>query len=459
VDIGLFFDELAPFGEWQNHPDYGWVWSPRVDSEDWRPYTLGRWVWTDEYGWLWSSDEEFGWAVYHYGRWLEDEQMGWVWVPGTEWGPAWVAWRDNDDYIGWAPLPPRAGWNEDYGFRSVADFDTYIPEEQYSFVRVRLFIEPTVYNYILPRSRGESCYRETRNCTDYRPDHDRIVNRSVDVDQVRRVTGHAVPRVRPVDVPTAHAMYGGGVRPGEVTVFRPRVQLRPELVPPTAVRSEDGRAMRTRPSARDNETVDRHDADARERQQTVERQQAAEQQREAERRQQLEPQTQEPPHAVERRSEPGPAAGVPADQIRAIERQQQYDRQRVDDQRLADEQRRAAERQQVEAQRDQQQRQDNEERARFQTQPREERRGPAENSSTSTRASSSSGSSSSSNSSSSANSSGSGHASHDSANNSSSSNNHSSSSSGGHSSSSSSSTSSQSKDKDNATRHDSANAH
>jgi hypothetical protein len=48
---------------------------------------------------------------------------GWVWVPGSEWAPAWVSWRESDDYIGWAPLPPEAevdqgvkiaGWADNY---------------------------------------------------------------------------------------------------------------------------------------------------------------------------------------------------------------------------------------------------------------------------------------------------------------------------------------------------------
>ena len=38
-------------------------------------------------------------------------------MPGTVWGPAWVTFRSAPDYIGWAPLPPEADWDYDYGFR------------------------------------------------------------------------------------------------------------------------------------------------------------------------------------------------------------------------------------------------------------------------------------------------------------------------------------------------------
>src|SRR5262245_59272719 len=85
VDIGLFYDNLSPYGDWIDYADYGYVWRPH-HRHGWRPYSEGHWVWTDDYGWLWVSDEDFGWATYHYGRWVEDDEEGWLWVPGTEWG-------------------------------------------------------------------------------------------------------------------------------------------------------------------------------------------------------------------------------------------------------------------------------------------------------------------------------------------------------------------------------------
>jgi hypothetical protein len=298
VDIGLFYDELAPLGEWINHADYGWVWSPRIESEDWRPYTLGHWSWTDDYGWLWVSDEEFGWAVYHYGRWLDDEQYGWVWIPGLEWGPAWVAWREGEGYIGWAPLPPRARWDVDSGFGSrEADFDEYIPEGHYSFVRDILFGESTVYNFLLPTSRSQSCYEATRNCTDYRPYHGRIVNRSVDVDRLRVITGHAVPRVRTVDVSSWRASHGHATGPNEIAVFRPQVVARPELRPSTS-RSEETHSAREHPAhGHSGEAIES-------------------------------PPTETHPPAEAGSAErvvrrPGPAAGVHEEQVRALERKPQ----------------------------------------------------------------------------------------------------------------------------------------
>jgi hypothetical protein len=58
-------------------------------------------------GWYWVSEEPWAWACYHYGSWQFDPYYGWVWIPGTEWAPAWVTWRESNDYIGWAPCGPR----------------------------------------------------------------------------------------------------------------------------------------------------------------------------------------------------------------------------------------------------------------------------------------------------------------------------------------------------------------
>jgi hypothetical protein len=110
VDLGFFYDSLAPYGNWIERPSHGWVWTPRDVAASWRPYQAGHWVWSDQ-GWTWLSDEPYGWATYHYGRWYQDPEIGWAWVPGNDWAPAWVSWQEGNDYVGWAPLPPGANVN------------------------------------------------------------------------------------------------------------------------------------------------------------------------------------------------------------------------------------------------------------------------------------------------------------------------------------------------------------
>src|SRR5690606_12331744 len=69
VSFQIFYDELSPYGDWVNDPQYGYVWIPYVDR-DFRPYVSnGYWVNT-EYGNTWYSDYEWGWAPFHYGRWF-----------------------------------------------------------------------------------------------------------------------------------------------------------------------------------------------------------------------------------------------------------------------------------------------------------------------------------------------------------------------------------------------------
>lgn len=105
ISFDDFYQNLAPYGQWINDPQLGYVWSPNVES-DFRPYyTNGYWAMT-EYGNTWVSDYEWGWACFHYGRWTYDSYYGWLWVPGTTWGPSWVSWRYANGYFGWAPLAP-----------------------------------------------------------------------------------------------------------------------------------------------------------------------------------------------------------------------------------------------------------------------------------------------------------------------------------------------------------------
>src|SRR4029077_7618549 len=81
VSYQTFYDELSPYGQWIDYPEYGYVWCPD-QGPDFRPYsTGGHWEWSDEYEWTWVSDYDWGWAAFHYGRWLYDPYYGWLWVP------------------------------------------------------------------------------------------------------------------------------------------------------------------------------------------------------------------------------------------------------------------------------------------------------------------------------------------------------------------------------------------
>lgn len=243
VSIAIFYERLAPHGEWVEHPRYGWAWYPtRVDA-GWRPYLNGRWILTDEYGWYWQSDEDWGWAVYHYGRWSYDTQYGWLWVPGTEWGPGWVAWREGNDTVGWAPLPPGVDYSDGDG---LAWGDVDMTDDAYGvywvFVPGRLFLAARLGRYALALSRNRGLLGSTRNVTRFERRNGRVYNRGLAPADVTRRFGRAVTRARVRQVSGPQAVRRA--TPGNtVDVFRPRVTRNAALQPPT-------RGTRTPPRTR-----------------------------------------------------------------------------------------------------------------------------------------------------------------------------------------------------------------
>jgi len=115
-------EDLDRYGSWQDHPEYGALWVPRVIAPGWAPYTTGRWVWVAPWGWTWVDEAPWGFAPFHYGRWVY-VGSSWCWAPGTYvrrpvYAPALVAWIGGANFsigvsvgsgpaVGWVPLAPR----------------------------------------------------------------------------------------------------------------------------------------------------------------------------------------------------------------------------------------------------------------------------------------------------------------------------------------------------------------
>ena len=192
-----FYTKLEPHGAWLETADYGYVWQPRQaeSSRSWRPYTNGRWVYTDA-GWTWISEEPFGWATYHYGRWTRLRGIGWVWVPGNEWAPAWVSWRKSNDYVGWAPLPPEARFDQRTGIHNWSDNYYDIGPDQYSFVATREFGAQRIESTILPPERNVTIVNQTTNVTNITYNNTTIVNEGPNYDEMRAQSREPVQRFR-----------------------------------------------------------------------------------------------------------------------------------------------------------------------------------------------------------------------------------------------------------------------
>ena len=164
VSFDYFQDALSPFGEWIEVGNYGLCWRPTGVGEDWAPYTDGYWAYTDA-GWTWVSYEDWGGITYHYGRWVHVRDEGWVWVPEYEWAPAWVSWRSNNDYVGWAPLPPEARWEPEIGFSTWVDTSYDIGPDNYRFCHTRDFGSPFLAPVLLPWERNVTIIQNTVNVT------------------------------------------------------------------------------------------------------------------------------------------------------------------------------------------------------------------------------------------------------------------------------------------------------
>ncbi|MEZ5299084.1 MAG: DUF6600 domain-containing protein [Verrucomicrobiales bacterium] len=160
-----FYDELEPWGDWIDSPDYGTIWQPdlAVDAS-WSPYSDGSWGYSD-YGWTWISNEPFGWATYHYGRWVLLDRCGWCWVPGLDWAPSWVSWRVCDDYVAWAPLPPAARWHASLGIGGWVDASCGIGPAWYNVISVSHFNVADCRSRLIPRRDCAPILARTRNVT------------------------------------------------------------------------------------------------------------------------------------------------------------------------------------------------------------------------------------------------------------------------------------------------------
>ena len=186
---GYFYTALAPYGEWIELNDGMTVWHPIMMARNWVPYSIGRWEWTAD-GWYWDSDEPFGYITYHYGRWYNDEYYGWIWVPDDQWAPAWVEWRYDDDYVGWAPLSPYGEFRIGFGVYFTHEY--HAPYGYWNFVDYRHFCDHNVYHYYAGQNYKYRIYNGTKFRNDYDYNNGRVINRGIGYDIIRERGGRNI---------------------------------------------------------------------------------------------------------------------------------------------------------------------------------------------------------------------------------------------------------------------------
>ena len=229
TDRATFYSRLAPYGSWiwlQGQ----YVWVPNSVGPYWRPYTIGRWVFTDRYGWMWVSNEPFGWATYHYGRWGFSNRVGWFWVPGSRWAPAWVSWRQSNDYLAWAPLPPTP--DEGLGLNITVGA---VPDYYWQVVPNREFLSDDLpRNIVRDRKRFDPILRDTRPIGNVTVTNNVVVNTAVNPTYVeektsKKVVVHKVERTK--DEAKAN---GAKIEGAAVEIFQPAADQAPATVAPPA---------------------------------------------------------------------------------------------------------------------------------------------------------------------------------------------------------------------------------
>lgn len=184
-----FYSHLSPYGIWVEFNDGLVAWRPTIMRRGWAPYSIGRWIWTD-YGWYWDSYESFGYITYHYGRWYYDDYYGWIWIPDYDWAPAWVEWRYDDSYIGWAPLPPYAVFSINIGIHF--SFNYVTPYSHWHFVNYNHMCDPYVYKYYVGSKYKYRVFSNTKYRNDFGYSNGRIINRGVDISEVRTRSGQDI---------------------------------------------------------------------------------------------------------------------------------------------------------------------------------------------------------------------------------------------------------------------------
>jgi hypothetical protein len=213
ISFQAFYDELDPYGNWIEYPDYGYVWQPQMGA-GFRPYsTGGQWVWTEDYGWTWASEYSWGWAPFHYGRWFHDPYYGWLWVPGYDWSPAWVAWRGGGDYYGWAPLSPqvRIGINFSFGHYSP-------PADYWCFAPRQYIASPRIYNHCVNVQRNTTIIHNTTIINERH--HRGVFATGPSRFEVERYTRQ---RIQPATFRTSSRPSQSSFRRNELTLYRPSV--------------------------------------------------------------------------------------------------------------------------------------------------------------------------------------------------------------------------------------------
>lgn len=209
ADIGMFF-------AWQPSPDLTVSVTAGEPAPVYVPYSNGQWVNTDA-GWYFKAPTPYEETVHHYGRWVYDPVLGYVWVPGNVWAPAWVDWRESDDYVSWAPIPPSV-----YFVNNIITVPV-IEEDRYVVVEKKYFVEPDMYKYkyMYKENKNKIMIKEMVKRDGPMIVNKTIINKGPEPEGIEKVTGKKLEKIKIKNVENK-----GDVRyaAGEYDVYTPKLK-------------------------------------------------------------------------------------------------------------------------------------------------------------------------------------------------------------------------------------------
>ena len=84
-------EQLDRYGEWNDDPNYGRVWTPSYAYGGYDPFRYGSWQRVG-FGWSWIDSVPWGFYTSHSGRWAYlHHRNRWCWVPERDHHPRQVA--------------------------------------------------------------------------------------------------------------------------------------------------------------------------------------------------------------------------------------------------------------------------------------------------------------------------------------------------------------------------------
>lgn len=197
ADIGAFF-------VWKPAPELGVsISTPNTDPvppTTYVPYSNGQWVNTEQ-GWYFQAPTPYEEVVHHYGRWTNSPEVGWVWVPGRVWSPAWVDWKQDDEYVAWSPLPPGSYIVND----QIINPPLY--DDRYVVVEKRYFVEPELYKYHVVENKKKIIIQELRKVDGVMVVNHRVINKGPEVSVIESVLGVPIPIVK-INTVTTYSSIG-----------------------------------------------------------------------------------------------------------------------------------------------------------------------------------------------------------------------------------------------------------